>query len=51
MGVDNSPAPDYDITDVEELVLTSMDEWPYYASCNVNMTNGDIQFLHCVLPQ
>lgn len=50
VGVDDSPAPDYDITNANELILTSMEEWPYYASCNVNMSNGEIQFLHCVLP-
>lgn len=51
VGIDDSPAPDYDISNVKELVLTSMEEWPYYASCNVNMTNGKIEFLRCVLPE
>lgn len=50
VGVDDSPAPDYDISNATELVLTSMEEWPYYASCNVNMQNGEIEFLRCVLP-
>lgn len=51
VGVDDSPAPNSDIKDVDELILTSMEEWPYYASCNVNMSNGKIQFLRCVLPK
>lgn len=50
VGVDDAPAPDYDISNVKELFLTSGNDWPYYAFCDVDMQNGGIEYGECVLP-
>ncbi len=45
VGVSDEPAPECDITKVDSLILTSKEEWPYEASCNVDMQDGHIDFL------
>lgn len=50
VGVDDSPAPVID-PNIEKLILSSKrNEFPYSASCNVNMSDGSVVFLDCVLP-
>ena len=46
VGVDDRPDPDMS----EELVLTSNGKFPYVARCNVRYTDGEIEFLECILP-
>ena len=50
VGVSDEPAPDYDISKVDELILSPGNDWPYYASCNVTMKEGIIEFLECKIP-
>ena len=50
VGVDDAPAPDFDISKVDELILTSGYRWPYAASCNVYLENGKIEFLEYRVP-
>lgn len=45
VGVSDEPAPECDITKVDSLILTSGEDWPYSASCNVDMQDGKIEFL------
>lgn len=45
VGVSDEPAPECDISKVDRLVLTSVGEWPYYASCHVDRTDGRIEML------
>lgn len=50
VGVSDEPAPECDITKVDSLILTSGEEWPYSASCNVDMQDGQIEFLEIRRP-
>lgn len=50
VGVSDEPAPECDISKVDSLVLTSEGEWPYSASCNVNMEDGEIEFIEIIRP-
>jgi hypothetical protein len=50
VGVSDEPAQKCDITKVDRLVLTSRKEWPYVASCNVNMSDGCIDFIEVRRP-
>ena len=40
-----SDQPEKVITDIDELVLSPGNDWPYYASCYVNMEDGSIEFI------
>lgn len=51
VGVSDFPAPECDITKVEQLILTSGKKWPYVASCNVYLEDGEIEFLEHRVPQ
>ena len=50
VGISDKPAPECDISKVDSLILTSGDEWPYSASCNVDLEDGQIQFLEVRSP-
>ena len=50
VGVSDKPAPECDISKVDSLILTSVAEWPYSASCNVDMQDGQIEFLEVRRP-
>ena len=50
VGVSDEPAPECDISKVDRLVLTSVGEWPYYASCHVDRTDGRIEMLEVKKP-
>lgn len=45
VGVNDTPAPDYDISKVTRLVLTSGKKWKYSASCNVDKASGNVVFV------
>lgn len=45
VGVDDSPSVD------GKFILTENNRFPYYASCNVQMKDGEIVFLECALPE
>lgn len=46
VGVDDRPAPEMK----DELILTSNGKFPYMARCNVRYSDGQVEFLDCVLP-
>ena len=50
VGVSDEPELDYDISKVDKLVLSPGNDWPYYASCNVSMSDATIEFLDCKVP-
>lgn len=50
VGVDDSPISEND-SQTETLILTSKNEFPYSASCNVDLKDGTVSFLDCVLPK
>ncbi|MBQ8199200.1 MAG: hypothetical protein IJZ76_07230 [Lachnospiraceae bacterium] len=50
VGVDDSPAPDFD-SETQTWILSENNEFPYSASCNVSMKDGEIVFLECNLPE
>lgn len=50
VGVNDEPAPECDISKVDSLILTSGEDWPYSASCNVNMQDGQIEMLEVKKP-
>lgn len=51
VGVSNEPSKEYDISKVDSLILTHDRDWPYSASCNVDMENGCVEFLECNIPE
>lgn len=51
VGVNNEPSKDYDISKIDRLILTHDEDWPYSASCNVDMRNGDVEFLEYNIPE
>ncbi|MBR4981587.1 MAG: hypothetical protein IKY94_03390 [Lachnospiraceae bacterium] len=44
VGVNDKPAKQYNISEVNKLVLTSGEKWPYAARCNVSLINGNVEF-------
>jgi len=44
VGVNDKPAKQYDISEINKLVLTSGEKWPYAARCNVSLYDGNIEF-------
>lgn len=42
VGIDNIPDDD---NDSEVLILSSVKGFPYHSSCNVDMSDGEIEFL------
>lgn len=46
LGVDDSDGRN----DTDNAKLTSGDHFPYIARCNVRYSDGNIEFLDCVLP-
>ena len=51
VGVSDEPTPECDISKVDRLILTSRKEWPYAVSCNVDMQDGNIEFLEVRSPK
>ena len=45
VGVNDTPAPDYDISRVTRLVLTSCGKWKYAARCHVDKVSGTVVFV------
>ena len=45
VGVDDTPASNYDISKVTRLVLTSGEKWKYAARCHVDKVSGTIIFV------
>ena len=45
VGVNDTPAPDYDISKVTRLVLTSNEKWKYSARCHVDKISGTVVFV------
>ena len=45
VGVNDTPAPDYDISKVTKLVLTSNEKWKYSARCHVDKNSGTVVFV------
>ena len=45
VGVNDTPAPDYDISKVTRLVLTSGEKWKYSARCHVDKVSGTVVFV------
>lgn len=50
VGVSDSPAPECDINNVTELILTSASKWPYYARCMVNLKTEKVVFVNYKTP-
>ena len=50
VGVSDAPAPECDISKVDSLKLTSGEDWPYSASCNVDMQDGQVEMLEVKKP-
>ena len=48
VGVDDKPRVHQEKPDV--LILDSTSVFPYRVSCNVNLSDGTLQFVECVLP-
>ena len=48
VGVSDQPEPTYD--ENHEWLLTHDNTWPFYASCDVNLEDGSVEFLECKLP-
>lgn len=46
-GVDDNPG---ELINSDELILTKGDSFPYRVSCNVNIINGFITYIECVIP-
>lgn len=46
-GVDDNPG---ELINSDELILTKSDCFPYRVSCNVNIMNGFITYIECVIP-
>ena len=46
VGVDNGKTRE----EYTQLILTSNNKFPFYASCNVRYSDGNVDFLECVLP-
>ena len=44
VGISDKPVKQYDISEVDSLILTSCVKWPYAARCNVSLYNGNIEF-------
>ena len=44
VGVSDEPEKSCDISEVDKLVLTSRDKWPYAARCYVSLSDGEIRF-------
>lgn len=44
VGVSDEPSKEYDISEVNKLMLTSGTKWPYAARCYVSLSNGEIKF-------
>ena len=51
VGVNDEPAPIYDISKVHELILTHENDWTYYASCDVSLEDGSVEFLEYKIPK
>ncbi len=50
VGISDQPANVCDISEVDHLILTSLEKWPYYANCNVYAEDGRVEFLDCRVP-
>ncbi|MBE5952123.1 MAG: hypothetical protein E7260_11140 [Lachnospiraceae bacterium] len=49
VGVDDRPEPEEKETGY--LLIDDEEFAPYYASCNVNMEDGSVEFTECCLPE
>ena len=45
VGVNDTPTPDYDLSKVTRLVLTSCEKWKYSARCHVDKVTGTVTFV------
>ncbi len=45
VGVNDTPSKQKDISEVTELVLTSGNDWKFFASCDVDMSDGSVLML------
>ena len=50
VGVSDEPTHEYNLEEVESLKLTSVNDWPYFANCDVDMRTGEITFGDCKIP-
>lgn len=46
-GIDDKPQK---MSNPDELILTSNNDFPYRVSCNVNTLNSSITYLECIIP-
>ena len=44
VGVDDNPPANHS----QSLVLDNSSKFPYFASCNVSLINGEVEYLECV---
>lgn len=51
VGVSDQPEPDADEIYKDGYYLTSGNDWPYYADCDVDRKNGEIEFVEYVVPE
>lgn len=50
VGISDKPTKQYDISNIDTLMLTSCSNWPYEARCNVSLHDGTIEFLELRIP-
>ena len=51
VGVSDQPEPDADEMFKDGYYLTSGNDWPYYADCDVDRKTGEIEFVEFVVPE
>ncbi len=51
VGVSPEPAPEYDIMRIERLELTSENDWPFFARCDVYLEDGHIDLIESRIPK
>lgn len=44
VGISDEPPKEYNLSNIDKLVLTSGAKWPYAARCNVSLLDGKIEF-------
>lgn len=45
IGLNEEPSQDYDLENVQELVLSNATDWKYTAECFVNYQDGNVVFV------
>lgn len=51
VGVDDKPEQQYDLENMNRIVLDDARYMPYYACCEVDMHNGEVSFIEFCVPQ